>query len=105
MEDPAGTVSASKCRACARTWWPERSRCPACARPTEAARIPAEGTVRSWTIVHQPAAGAPAGAVVTVVDLDGALALATAATADGLRVGARATLVEREGRLRVVALR
>ena len=69
---PAPHLVASECTGCGARYFDRRNACAACPN-TEflAARLPTEGTVRTFTIVHMAAPGVTVPFVAAVVDCGG----------------------------------
>ena len=70
--DPAPHLVASECTACGARYFDRRNACAACPG-TEflPAKLPTEGTVRTFTIVHMAAPGVRVPFVAAVVDCGG----------------------------------
>jgi uncharacterized OB-fold protein len=72
LDDGDPYLVASACRECGATYFERRNACAKCFGTSfEQRRMPATGTVRSYTIVHRAAPEVPVPFVSAIVELDG----------------------------------
>ncbi|MBA2325187.1 MAG: OB-fold domain-containing protein [Actinobacteria bacterium] len=72
LDDGPPHLRAQVCTGCGASYFDRRNACAKCGqRAFEPRSLPAEGTVRSFTIVHRAAPGVPTPYVSAIVDLEG----------------------------------